>query len=214
LRTTILIALGGGIVTEGLRSLLERRARLRVVGVALQSDEAVAQLAAKQPALALVEVALGTSAGIDMLKRMRAASSETRFIVILGGPSFGLLPQALRVGNCMLLERRSSFRDLLDAIEAARLRRNYIAPTLGECVVDLLSNSDAREEGDGHVLSVRQREVLRMIADGLSTGEMADRLGVSTKTVQTHRAKLMERVNVHNVSSLVRYAIREGFVDA
>ena len=105
-------------------------------------------------------------------------------------------------------------RTCLEAVRTVRQGRSYLAPTLADQVISALTAPAEATPGGVSELTARQREVLQLIAEGLSTKEIAKELGISLKTAQTHRANVMDRVGVHKVSSLVRLAIREGLVAA
>ena len=122
--------------------------------------------------------------------------------------------QALTAGASGFVPKDAGAADLVEAVHTVRQGRSYLAPTLADQVISALTAPAAAGSGGVDELTARQREVLQLIAEGLSTKEIAKELGISLKTAQTHRANVMDRVGVHKVSSLVRLAIREGLVAA
>lgn len=212
--TSILLVDEHRMVREGLRCLLESHRDFQVVAEAGDGREAVRLACEKKPDVVLIELHLPRLSGLEAIRYIRKESQTTRCIVVSTHGGQGQVKEALLAGATGYLPKSSPSKELVDAIESVRGGRPYLAPSVAEHVVKAITSMQPGFAGDAADLSCREREVLQLIAEGLSTKEIARELGISVKTVQTHRANLMQKTGVHKASSLVRYAIREGFVSA
>jgi len=212
--TTIVVADSQRLVREGLRRILDAVPEFEVVGEAANGREVVELVLAKRPDVVVVEGQLPRLSGIEAVRQIRERCRSTACVVIATPHGPGQVRQALVAGASGYVPKLASAEDLVEAVRTVRMGRSYLAPTVADQVVSALKSPlDASSESAGD-LTTRQREVLQLIAEGLSTKEIANELGISLKTAQTHRANVMDRVGVHKVSNLVRYAIREGIVSA
>jgi DNA-binding NarL/FixJ family response regulator len=200
------------MVREGLRSILEGHRSYRIVAEAGDGREAVREAAEKKPDVVLIELHLPRLSGLDAIRHIRRENEATRCIVVSTDGSHRQVKEALLAGAIGYVPKSSTSKELLDAIESVRRGKPYLAHTVAEDVIKAITSTQNGGEGNTADLTCREREVLQLIAEGLSTKEIATELGISVKTVQTHRANLMHKTGVHKASSLVRYAIREGLV--
>lgn len=210
--TSILIADEQRMIRDGLRGILAVKPDLRVVTEAADGPEAVARARECDPDIALIELHLPLLSGLDAIRSIRAANPRTRCIALSTRQTPERVREALLAGAAAFVSKNSAACELLDAIEAVRAGRSYLAPAVAESVVSAITRRAVVPDPEQTELTDRQRQVLQLIAEGLSTKEIATQLGISIKTAQTHRAKLMSKVGVHKASGLVRYAIREGIV--
>jgi DNA-binding NarL/FixJ family response regulator len=212
--TSILLVDEQKMVREGLRCILENQPNFRVVGEAQDGRDAVRVASEKKPDIVLIELHLPRLSGLEAIRYIRKENDATRCIVVSTHGGQGQIKEALLAGATGYVPKSSPAKELVDAIESVRSGRPYLAPTVAEHVVKAITSMQAGFPGDKADLTGREREVLQLITEGLSTKEIAKELGISVKTVQTHRANLMHKTGVHKASSLVRYAIREGLVCA
>jgi len=212
METTVLVAEGERIVRDGLCGILAAHPELRVVAQAGDGRRAVLEAREQKPDIALVGSHLSRLCGVEAIRDIRAESPRTRCILLSSHGSAERVRQALLAGAQGFLLTDSSSAELVEAIWTVRSGRSYLAPAVADQVVGAITAST--QSGGSLGLTRRQREVLQLIAEGLSTREIAAELGISLKTAQTHRANLMFKVGVHRTSGLVRYAIREGIVAA
>ncbi|MAI26677.1 MAG: DNA-binding response regulator [Spirochaeta sp.] len=212
--TKVMVVDAQRLVREGISRILESELDIQVVATAVDGREAVDVALEKQPDVVVIDGQLPRLSGIEAVRRIREKSHDTMCIVIssLNGPS--QVKQALTAGASGFVPKDAGAADLLEAVRTVRQGRSYLAPTLADQVISALTAPAEATPGGVSELTARQREVLQLIAEGLSTKEIAKELGISLKTAQTHRANVMDRVGVHKVSSLVRLAIREGLVAA
>lgn len=196
---------------EGLRLVLEQRGDLRVLGEAGDGEEAVRAVLEHKPDIALVDLAMPRLSGVEAIRRIRQATS-TRCIALSMHEEFGYVMQALEAGASAYVVKSGSSSELFEAIDAVRRGRSYLSPSIAHWAVEVVAHPASRPGSRLRGLTAREREVLRLIAEGLSSKEIAKSLGVSLKTVEAHRAKLMAKLRVHRASGLVRVALQEGLV--
>ncbi|MFP6627563.1 MAG: response regulator transcription factor [Myxococcota bacterium] len=211
MNTSILIVDSQQLVREGLRAILASNSDLEVIGDVADGRSAVTLASQEQPDVVIIEGQLPRLSGIEAIRQIREESPQTACIVLWSLQGSTQVRQALLAGAAGFVSKDSSAEDLVEAVHTVCQGRSYLAPTVADQVVNALR---APNDGKNGELTRRQREVLQLIAEGLSTKEIALELGISIKTAQTHRAKLMLRVGVRKASALVRYAIREGIVSA
>lgn len=212
--TKIMVVDSQRLVREGLSRILESESDFEVIATATNGREAVELAFEKRPDIVVIDCQLPRLCGTEAVRRIRENNRDIACIVIssLDGPS--QVKQALTAGASGFVPKDASAADLVEAVQTVRQGRSYLAPTLADQVISALTSPAEAGSGGVDGLTARQREVLQLIAEGLSTKEIAKELGISLKTAQTHRANVMDRVGVHKVSSLVRLAIREGLVAA
>jgi len=211
---SIVVADAQRLVRDGLHALIASIDGFVVVGEAENGRSAVAATLAEHPDVAVIDAQLPDPSGIEAIRELRRLGSRARCVVISSSNSAKLVRAALLAGASGFVPKTAPASELIDAIEAAASCQSFFVRSLGSCVAEALGHSEAAGAGRASELTDRQRQVLRLVAAGLSTREIAAELGVSIKTADTHRAKLMEKLDLHKASALVRYAIREGIVTA
>lgn len=212
METTILLADDHRLVREGLRKLIEEREDLRVVAEATTGQEAIELCEKLQPDLALMDISMPGLSGIDATRRICKSTRGTKVLILSMHDNQGYVEEVLRSGASGYVLKDSAASDLLQAIDAVRGGDSFLSPTVTQQVVDALARPADRPVAAASQLTEREREVLTLIAEGLSSKEIAQKLGVSLKTIESHRANLMDKLDIHKVSGLVRFAIRAGLV--
>jgi len=208
---SVLLADHHAVVREAIRLLLEQRDDLRVVGEARDAAEAVELSARLQPDLLLAEQGLpGMPAGDTIRKALEAGAS--RVLILSVHDSRPAMEEALRAGAAGYVVKTATSGELLEAVDQVREGRSYLSPSVAHHLVSAISSPGDAGSGGAASLTGRERQVVQLIAEGLSSKEIAASLGVSHKTVESHRASVMEKLDIHKASMLVRFAIREGFV--
>jgi DNA-binding NarL/FixJ family response regulator len=207
----VLLADDHALVRAGLRKLLESLPGVEVIAETGDGREAVALAASEGPDLALLDIAMPGLNGLEATARIVAEHPQTRVLLLSMHGSEEHVLQALRAGASGYLLKDAALTELELAIEAVRHGETYLSPAISRHVGEYVRRTGAETTGrEG--LTLRQREILQLIAEGNSTKKIATLLGVSVKTVETHRAQLMEKLDIHDVAGLVRYAIRIGLV--
>lgn len=197
-----------------LRALLCAAGGIEVVGEAADAREALAAAQALNPDVAVVDVAMPGMNGIEAIARIRAVAPDVHVIVLSMYAGEEYVAAALRAGACCCLGKCCAPEELEACVRSAALGRTHFGPPISRDVVEGYLERLRADAGPHEVLTPRQREVLRHMAEGRSTKGIAFDLGLSPKTVESHRAQLMERLGIRNVAGLVRYAIRHGLVSA
>lgn len=207
----VLLADDHRLVRAGIRSILEGVAGLEVVGEATDGPEALRLAREHIPDVVLLDIALPGMSGLEAAAHLIQERPELRVVILSMHASEEYVAQALRTGACGYLVKDSTVAELEIAIAAVMRGETYLSPAVSKQVVSAYVRG-VRDSDPPDVLTSRQREVLRLIAEGRSTRDIAQDLGVSVKTVETHRAHLMQRLDIRDVAGLVRYAIRTGLV--
>lgn len=202
------------LVRSGIRLLVESLADVEVVAETGDGLETLKLVRALAPDVLLLDLTLPGLNGLVVLERLRTIPGSPQVIVLSmhSGPEY--VARALNSGAAGYLVKDSAFDELAAALHAVRHQRHYLSRALDPEIIDRFR---ARFEKGGDELSVltpRQRQILQLIAEGHGTRQIAQRLHVSVKTVETHRAQLMERLGIRDVAGLVRFAVRIGLVES
>lgn len=213
--TTIVLVDDHTIVRQGLRKLLEDEEGFTVLGEARDGREAVAQVEKLAPHVVIMDVTMPSLNGIEATRQIKKLAPDTKVIILSMHSHDRYISELLALGASGYLLKDSSGDDIVRAVDAARLGKTYLSPTISKKVVDELVSLKGQIPQDGlyNKLSNREREVMQLIAEGHPTSKIADILCVSPSTVKTHRAKIMEKLELDNLSQLVQFAIRLGLVD-
>jgi DNA-binding NarL/FixJ family response regulator len=209
--TTLLLADDHRLVREGLRRVLEARSDLSVVAEADDGEEAVRAALARKPDLALIDLTMPRLPGSEAIRRIRAAS-PTRCIAVSMHELIGQVKQAFEAGASGYVVKSAAPAELLDAVDAVRGGRTFLSPAVAHFAADAIANAGVQKSRHRNAITTREREVLGMVAEGLSTKEIASALGVSIRTIETHRSNLMRKLEIRKASGLVRIAIQEGLI--
>jgi two-component system response regulator NreC len=202
------------IVRAGLRSLLERHPDMEVVGEAASGREAIALAQELQPDVVLMDITMPETNGAEATRRIKELAPEIHVLALTIHEDEAYFFEMLNAGACGYIPKRASPDDLLAAIRIAAAGDVYLHPIVaGTLVQDYLRrvrSGTERESYDG--LTRRQREVLTLIAEGLSNQDIGTHLGISIRTVERHRENIMSRLNLHSRTDLVKYALRKGLI--
>jgi len=207
-----LIADDHALVRAGIRALVEKIKGVSVVGEAGKGSEALKLVNKLKPDLVLLDITMPDGSGFDVLHQLAQNFSKIRVIVLTVHEAGEYAMRAVREGAVGFLPKSAASTELEQAIYAVMRGEVYISPeTSRKTRLELDKGQKNRDLFDN--LSPRQKEVLRQIAEGRTTKQIAQTLQISVKTVETHRSQLMDRLDIHDVASLVRYAITIGLVD-
>jgi DNA-binding NarL/FixJ family response regulator len=209
----VLLADDHTLVLAGIRALVEEIEGVKIVAEAANGREAVAAAKAQRPDLVIMDISMKELNGIEATAQIKAALPATRILILSMHTTEDFVRRALKAGASGYLVKDSAPLELKMAIEAIMKDEIYLSSRVSRHLVSGLVQGRADEhEASLDSLTARQREILQMIAEGKSTKEIAFVLEVSVKTVETHRAGIMDRLRIRDVAGLVLYAVRHGLV--
>ncbi len=205
--TRILLVDDHTILRGALRALLEAEPDLELVAEAREGREAVQMARDLKPDVVVMDVSMPGLNGIEATRQIRAADPTRRVLALSAHSDKRMVAEAIRAGAGGYMVKDAAFEELVVAIRTVISGKIYLSPGLGDAAKDLGANGNASVFTK---LTAREREVLQLMAEGKATKEVASCLHVSVKTVETHRAKLMDKLDLHSVAELTKYALREG----
>jgi DNA-binding NarL/FixJ family response regulator len=210
----VLLADDHTLLRSGVRALLERMACVEVVGEASTGREAIERARTLHPELILLDIAMPELTGLEALPRLKKEFPAIKVLMLSAHLNEEYVIRALRGGASGYMLKDAATEELEQAIRAVMAGKTYLSPAISRPVIDSYLQRVGNIASPLDQLTPRQREILQGIAEGRSTKEIAHDLGISAKTVETHRAQLMERLEIREVAGLVRYAIRCGLISA
>src|SRR5579875_224089 len=208
----ILLADDHWLVRASLSSLLDDFSGIAVVAEAGDGREALELIARHHPDLVLMDISMAGLNGLEATRRIRKEHPQVRVIVLSMHTSEQYVLQALRAGAAGYVLKGSAPRELELAIESVARGEIFLSPAISKHVIDVYLSRAEDKTNSLEQLTPRQREILQLIAERNSSKQIAQLLDASVKTIESHRASLMERLDIHDVAGLVRYAIRHGLV--
>lgn len=216
----ILLADDHDLIRRGVKELLESHQGWQVVGEANTGWEAVRKAAELRPNIAIVDITMPQLNGLEASRRIRKASSRTEILIFSMHYSDQLIRDVLDAGVRGYVVKSDSARDLMGAVEALSNHRPFFTPRATELILNNFGHRpDDQPQGPPHDDIVerptaREREIIQLLAEGKTTKEAAAALGISVKTAETHRANVMRKLQVHSVTGLVLYAVRNRIIEA
>ena len=210
----VLLADDHAIVRRGLRSLIESQPELKVVAEAADGLEALRLSEEHQPDAIILDVAMPKLNGIEVAERVQKQARPPSVIILSMHADESYIIRALAAGARAYLLKDATDEDLLPALRAVASGKPFFSPTVtGVLVEDYVRQLQARGLTDSyHLLTDREKEVLQLLAEGRSNKEVATLLDVGVSTVETHRANLMQKLNLHNTAEIVLYAVRKRII--
>lgn len=212
--TTIVLADDHEIVRRGVRSLLEASGTCHVVGEAADGLAAVQAAEKHKPQLLFLDLSLPRLHGLEALRQIRIVSPNTRVLVLSMHNDEPYVIEALRAGASAYILKGSESQEIMRAVQDVLAGRRFLSAQLSEWAISALAVKTPDSSDPYNALSPREREVLHLAADGLGNGEIAEKLFISARTAETHRANLMRKLSLQTQTDLVRYAIRRGLIQA
>jgi two-component system response regulator NreC len=210
----ILLADDHTVVRQGLRKILEARPQWEVVAEAADGREAVRQAEEVKPDIAIVDVAMPLLNGIEAVRQIARKAPGTRVLVLSMHADEAYVTQMLRAGASGYLLKDSADVDLLQAVDAVAVGKSFFSPAIARVIADdyLRQLADRGITDRYELLSEREREIFQLIAEGKTNKEIAALLFLSPSTVDTHRSRIMEKLDVHSAAEIVLYAVRRGVI--
>lgn len=211
-RIRILIVDDHALVRSGFRAMLEKAPEIEVVAEASDGLEAIEKVGTTFPDVLLMDIGMVPMNGLDATARIRREYPDVKVIILSMHANEEYVLRALRGGAAGYLLKNSKFAELRTAIQTVAAGEIYLSARVSQHVIENYVRSMEVEKSPLEELTPRQREILKLIAEGKNNREIAASLGVSMKTVDTHRTQLMQRLNIHDIAGLVRFAIKMGLI--
>jgi DNA-binding NarL/FixJ family response regulator len=210
----IVIAEDHTILREGLRALISSNPDFEVVGEAEDGREAIRCVENLRPDLILIDLSMPRMNGMDAIKEIKKGCPGTKILVLTVHKTEEYVLATLRAGADGYVLKDATHAELLMAIESVLKGKPYLSPGVSERVIEgyLEGRKTLRSESPWDTLTQREREVLKLIAEGYKNREIADYLYISVKTVEKHRANIMKKLDLHSISALTAYAMEKGLV--
>ena len=206
---TVVLADDHAVLRDGLRLTLEEHRDIHVLGEAANGYAAIRQAQDLHPDVIVLDIAMPQLNGIDAIPQLRLAAPETQIVILSmhSNPEYAL--RALEAGALGYVLKESAAREVLDAIRTVSEKRRYLSPQIADALITH-SIQTCQLNSPLEALSQREREILQLVAEGKSTQEIAEMLSLSPKSVETYRSRMMSKLNIHDLASLIRFAIKHG----
>jgi len=205
---SVFIADDHAIIREGLAALLVAQPDIRIAGTAGNGREARAGVLQAKPAVVIMDIAMPEANGIEAARQIHAALPQAQIVILSMHAGAEHVFQALEAGARGYLLKESAAKEIVDAVRTVQLGRRYLSAKVAEVLADRVGRRTAVSPLES--LSARERQILKLVADGLSSVRIAEMLHLSPKTVDTYRSRLMEKLNLSDIASLVKFAIQHG----
>jgi len=216
-KTRVLLAEDHTIVRKGLRSLLDKETGIKVVEEAEDGREAILKAEELYPDVVVMDIAMPGLNGLEATRQIKKRFPDIKIIILTMHANEEYILQSLKAGASGYLIKKAAPVELISAINAVHKGNSFLSPSISRMVIDeYIRRSKEISEGEEGFerLTVREREVLQLIAEGRKTREIAELLYISIKTVETHRAHIMNKLDIHSTAELTRYAIRKGIISS
>jgi len=211
MKTRVLIVDDHKIFREGLRSMLEKKPDIEVVGEAENGREAIRMFKELLPDIVIMDIVMPDMNGVEATRHISADQSNAKIIGLSMHEDGRFAAEMLKAGAAGFLLKDCAFEELVDAINTVKANGIYLSSKIKEGMIKDYIGLLSKDNLPGFsVLSAREQEVLKCLAEGKSTREIASHLGVSIKTIETHRQNIMEKLDIHSIAELIKYAIRAG----
>jgi len=210
----VLVADDHTILRQGIKALLDNQESIEVIGEAKDGREALAIIEETLPDVILMDIAMPGLNGLEATRRIKKKFPRMKVLVLTMYTNEEYIFQILNAGANGYLVKETAFQDLISAIKAVYKNEAFMSPSISKKVINrYIKKAQDDEEKTCEILTTREREILQLIAEGNSSKKIAEVLFISPKTVETHRTHIMDKLNIHNRTGLIKYAIRKGMVD-
>ncbi|HTX19848.1 MAG TPA: response regulator transcription factor [Bacteroidota bacterium] len=215
-KTKILVVDDHPLVRFGVINQLKASEDYVVVGEAEDGEDAIAKTKALSPDLVIMDIFMPGLSGIEATKLIKKKHPETKILILTGFENEDYVYQIIRSGAGGYVLKSVEKEELLDAVASVLKGEKFFSPRISKLILDnFIRKAEGQKpptEPDDDVLTKREKEIVALVADGLTNQQIADKLFISARTVDTHRTNIMQKLNIHDVANLVRYAIEKGLV--
>ena len=202
------------ILRQGIKALLDNQEEIEVVGEAKDGREAIKAIEELSPDVILMDIAMPGLNGLEATRRIKKKFPRTKVVVLTMHTNEEYIFQILNAGADGYLVKETAFQDLISAINSVHRGEAFMSPSISKKVMtDYIQRAQGEEKVGFDTLTTREREILQLVAEGNSNKKIAEVLFISPKTVETHRAHIMDKLNIHDRAGLIKYAIRKGMIN-
>jgi len=202
------------ILRQGIKALLDNLEEIEVVGEAKDGREAIKAIEELSPDVILMDIAMPGLNGLEATRRIKKKFPRTKVVVLTMHTNEEYIFQILNAGADGYLVKETAFQDLISAINSVHRGEAFMSPSISKKVMtDYIQRAQGEERVGFDTLTTREREILQLVAEGNSNKKIAEVLFISPKTVETHRAHIMDKLNIHDRAGLIKYAIRKGMIN-
>ena len=202
------------ILRQGIKALLDNQEEIEVVGEAKDGREAIKAIEELSPDVILMDIAMPGLNGLEATRRIKKKFPMTKVVVLTMHTNEEYIFQILNAGADGYLVKETAFQDLISAINSVHRGEAFMSPSISKKVMtDYIQRAQGEEKVGFDTLTTREREILQLVAEGNSNKKIAEVLFISPKTVETHRAHIMDKLNIHDRAGLIKYAIRKGMIN-
>ena len=202
------------ILRQGIKALLDNQEGIEVVGEAKDGREAIKTIEELSPDVILMDIAMPGLNGLEATRRIKKKFPKIKVVVLTMHANEEYIFQILNAGADGYLVKETAFQDLISAINAVHRGGAFMSPSISKKVMtDYIQRAQGEEKVGFDTLTTREREILQLVAEGNSNKKIAEALFISPKTVETHRAHIMDKLNIHDRAGLIKYAIRKGMIN-
>ncbi|MCK4403505.1 MAG: response regulator transcription factor [candidate division Zixibacteria bacterium] len=214
-KVKLLVADDHKIFRQGIKKLLEEESDLQVVGEAANGREAVKKATELKPDVILMDIAMANLNGLEATKQIKKVLPDIKVIMLTMHKNEEYILQSFQAGASGYILKEGAVEELVSAIRSIHQDKSFLSPTISKTLIDayLRKMETGKTATPFDLLTDREREVLQLIAEGYTNREVAKSLFISVKTVEAHRAHIMQKLNIHDIAKLVKYAIQKGLVD-
>jgi DNA-binding NarL/FixJ family response regulator len=201
------------IVRDGIGAILARHHKeFQIVGQAINGKQAIDAVANLRPDVVLMDITMPVMNGLEATREIHKQFPATRVLVLTQHENKEYIMPLLQAGAAGYVSKRARANELIEAIHAVHTTGAFLPPEIAHRVVNAIAESPDANTTKLVLLTERELQIVRLVAEGLSSRVIAEQLSISTKTVDTHRANIMEKLGLHNIAELIKFAIREGIV--
>ena len=214
-KVKLMVADDHKIFRQGIKKLLEEESDLQVAGEAANGREAVKKATELKPDVILMDITMSTLNGLEATKQIKKVLPDVKVIMLTMHKNEEYVLQSFQAGASGYILKEGAVEELVSAIRSIHQDKSFLSPTISKTLIDayLRKMETGKTETPFDLLTDREREVLQLIAEGYTNREVAKALFISVKTVEAHRAHIMQKLNIHDIAKLVKYAIQKGLVD-
>lgn len=209
----VLLADDHAIVRDGISAVVARCKDIEIVGQVVDGKQAIDAVARLHPDVVLMDITMPVMNGLEATREIHKQFPATRVLVLTQHENKEYIMPLLQAGAVGYISKRARAQEVLQAIRTVHTTGAYLPPEIASRVVTALAESQDANATHSLLLTEREIQIVRLIAEGLSSRQIAERLSISVKTVDTHRSNIMEKLGVRNSAELIKYAIREGILD-